>query len=96
MALHIIHGRQAENINTIDGREIGDVHNIGYVHNIIYFYPRVLGTSNDLTEYLTLSDLIEILVDATNLLGTSADTTEALIAVATDNWALGHFYNDTL
>jgi len=96
MAVHIIHGRQDENINTIDGREIGDVHNIGYVHNIIYFYPYVLGTSNDLTEYLVLSDLIEILVDATDLLGTSADTTESLIAVATNNWAAGNFYNDTL
>jgi len=96
MAVHIIHGRQDENINTIDGREIGDVHNIGYVHNIIYFYPYILGTSNDLTEYLVLSDLIEILVDATDLLGTSADTTESLIAVATNNWAAGNFYNDTL
>jgi len=96
MAVHIIHGRQDENINTIDGREIGDVHNIGYVHNIIYFYPYVLGTSNDLTEYLVLSDLIEILVDATDLLGPSADTTESLIAVATNNWAAGNFYNDTL
>ena len=96
MAVHIIHGRQDENINTIDGCEIGDVHNIGYVHNIIYFYPYVLGTSNDLTEYLVLSDLIEILVDVTDLLGTSADTTESLIAVATNNWAAGNFYNDTL
>ena len=96
MTVHIIHGRQDENINTIDGREIGDVHNIGYVHNVIYFYPYVLGASNDLTEYLVLSDLIEILVDATDLLGTSADTTESLIAVATNNWAAGNFYNDTL
>ena len=62
MAVHIIYGRQDENINTIDGREIGDVHNIGYVHNIIYFYPYVLGTSNDLTEYLVLSDLTKSLI----------------------------------
>ena len=45
---------------------------------------------------LVLSDLIEILVDVTDLLGTSADTTESLIAVATNNWAAGNFYNDTL
>ena len=34
---------------------------------------------------LVLSDLIEILVDVTDLLGASADITESLIAVATNN-----------
>ena len=45
---------------------------------------------------LVLLDLIEILVDVTDLLGASVDTTESLIAVATNNWAAGNFYNDTL
>ena len=34
---------------------------------------------------LVLLDLIEILVDVTDLLGASVDTTESLIAVATNN-----------
>ena len=45
---------------------------------------------------LVLLDLIEILVDVTDLLGASVDTTESLIAVATNNWTADNFYNDTL